>query len=214
MNKTIATFWSSNKSFVLFVLLMFSFRSAIADWNEVPTGSMKPTIIEGDRLWINKLAYDVKVPLTNLSLVSLSAPERGDIIIFESKKADERLVKRVIGLPGDKVAMINNKLIINNKVLAYEHVENSTTDYYEQLGNSRHKIRVNPQGSTLSSFNTVVVPEAQYLVLGDNRDNSADSRVIGFVPREEIIGRSRHVVISLDYDNYYLPRGERFLDIL
>ena len=214
MNKVIATFWSSNKSFILFILLMAFFRGAIADWNEVPSGSMKPTIIEGDRLWINKLAYDIKVPLTNLSLISLSEPERGDIVIFESEKADERLVKRVIGLPGDKVAMINNKLIINNKALAYHPVENSTTDYYEQLGTVRHKIRVNPQGNTLSSFNTVIVPETKYLVLGDNRDNSADSRVIGFVSREEIVGRSRHVVISLDYDNYYMPRADRFLEML
>jgi signal peptidase I len=93
------------RGFALFVFLMIIFRSALADWNVVPTGSMKPTILEGDRILVNKLAYDFKIPLTHISIYKFADPKRGDIVIFDSKLADTRLVKRVIGLPGDTVEM-------------------------------------------------------------------------------------------------------------
>lgn len=83
MNSWVINAWKENKSFILFLALMFVFRSAIADWNEVPTGSMKPTIIEGDRILVNKMAYDIRVPFTHIPLVKLADPDRGDIIIFD-----------------------------------------------------------------------------------------------------------------------------------
>src|SRR6187402_3582202 len=97
--KTFSVIWKENKSFFIFVVLMLVFRSALADWNTVPTGSMKPTILEGDRIAVNKLAYDLRVPFTAISLLKLADPERGDIVVFESKASAKRLVKRVIGLP-------------------------------------------------------------------------------------------------------------------
>ena len=93
--------WREYRGFALFIVLMIIFRSALADWNVVPTGSMKPTILEGDRILVNKLAYDFKVPLTHISVYKFADPKRGDIVVFDSKPADTRLVKRVIGLPGD-----------------------------------------------------------------------------------------------------------------
>ncbi len=202
-----------NKRFILLLCLMFIFRSSIADWNSVPTGSMKPTIIEGDRILVNKMAYDVHLPFTHISVLKLADPERGDIVIFDSKQSNIRLVKRVIGLPGDTIELNDNRLSINGVHLNYQDDEKNIAywDKVEDLFGVEHHIRVRkPHGSYLSSFKPVVVPEGHYLVLGDNRDNSADSRVIGFVPRGEIIGRSRHVVMSLDYDNFYLPRKSRF----
>lgn len=204
--------WQENKSFLLFLVLMFCFRSVIADWNTVPTGSMKPTILEGDRILVNKIAYDIRLPFTHITLIKLADPECGDIIVFDSKVSDKRLVKRVIGMPGDVVAMVNNVLIVNGKSLPYgnEQVQFQSVDKTEHLFDVEHMVRLNLSGSALSSFKAVKVPEGHYLALGDNRDNSADSRVIGFVPRDEIVGRSRTVVLSLDYDDYYLPRFERF----
>ena len=103
--------WREYRGFALFILLMIVFRSALADWNTVPTGSMKPTIVEGDRIFVNKLAYDLKIPLTSISVHEFADPKRGDVVVFDSKAADTRLVKRVIGLPGDLVEMRDNRLV-------------------------------------------------------------------------------------------------------
>lgn len=211
MNVLVSRLWQQNRFFVLFLVLMFVFRSAIADWNAVPTGSMQPTIVEGDRIFVNKMAYDLRVPFTLISMVKLADPERGDIIVFDSERAGKRLVKRVIGMPGDRISMHRNVLKINDQTLDYAELSDSDTDYIEDLLGIEHKIRINPRGyNRQASFPTVVVPEDAYLALGDSRDNSADSRVIGFVPRREIVGRASSVVLSFNYDNYYIPRRDRF----
>ena len=205
-----------NRSFLVFVVLMFVFRSAVADWNDVPTSSMKPTIIEGDRIFVNKMAYDLRVPFTHISLLKLSDPARGDIIVFDSNVSDKRLVKRVIGVPGDVVEMTDNRLTINGQLLTYA-VDASTdlsVDKTEDLLGITHSVRMKKAGGHLSNFSAVEVPAGYYLALGDNRDNSADSRVIGFIPRDEIVGRSRSVVMSLNYENYYIPRSDRFFHTL
>jgi signal peptidase I len=220
LSKNIKSFWSNNKSIFLFLSLMLVFRSAVADWNEVPTGSMKPTIVEGDRIFVNKMAYDLRLPFTHISLLTIADPKPGDIVVFDSEKSGKKLVKRVIGLPGDVVAMQNNVLTINNQPLSYSSVTNTAPMgeneiiKTEKILNIDHKIKLQLRGSRLSNFTAVTVPKDHYLVLGDNRDNSADSRVIGFVPRDEIVGQAKGVVVSLNYDNYYLPRTERFLKTL
>ncbi len=208
--------WNENKSLLLFIALMMVFRSAVADWNEVPTGSMKPTIVEGDRIFVNKMAYDFRIPFTHISLLKIADPDRGDIIIFDSSVSDKRLVKRVVGIPGDIVEMRNNILSINGQPLSYLRMsaDGQYVDSVENLIGVEHSVRMNTRGSALSSFEAVRVPEEAYLALGDNRDNSADSRVIGFVPRNEIVGRSRSVVLSFNYDNYYIPRSGRFFQSL
>jgi len=202
-----------NKSLIVFISLMMVFRSAVADWNDVPTGSMKPTIVEGDRILINKLAYDVSMPFTQQSLIKLADPKVNDIIIFESKVSQKRLVKRVIGIPGDIVAMHNNVLTINGSKVNYQIASQQENKKVltENIGKQSHTIQLTNTSSRLANFKAIRVPKEHYLVLGDNRNNSADSRVIGFVPRNEIIGRSSKVVLSFNYDNYFLPRAERFL---
>jgi len=210
-------FWKNNQSLILFLFLMVLFRTTLADWNTVPTGSMKPTIIEGDRILVNKIAYDLKVPFTHITLKKFSDPKRGDIVIFESEKAQKRLVKRVIGLPGDKITMLNNMISINDNKLKYKILAQDKDKLIaeEKYHTIHYRIKLNRlSNSTIANFDTIKVPANAYLVLGDNRDNSADSRFIGFVPREEIIGRARHVVMSLNYENYYLPRMNRFMHLL
>jgi signal peptidase I len=206
--------WREYRGLAVFLVLMAIFRSALADWNVVPTGSMKPTIVEGDRILVNKLAYDLKIPLTHISLHRFADPMRGDIVVFDSNAADTRLVKRVIGLPGDTVQMRDNRLTINGIAARYSGIEYEpdATFAIESYLNMSHRIELAPAGaSRFSTFGPVTVPQDHYLALGDNRDNSADSRYYGFIPRGEIVGNAKTIVLSLDYDNYYIPRADRFL---
>ena len=211
--KVLYKFWKNNRSLIVFIALMSVFRSAVADWYEVPTSSMKPTIEQGDRILTDKMAYDLRVPFTHISLLKSNEPQTGDIIVFDSQAADNRLIKRVIGVPGDTVSLVNNELIINGKKLNYEHVQNNidSVDKVEILNTKKHTIRIANVPSQLAGFETITIPDDYYLAMGDNRDNSADSRVIGLIPRGELLGKANKVIVSLDYDNYYIPRKERVL---
>ena len=162
---------------------------------------------------MNKLAYDLRVPLTHVSVLRFADPQRGDIVVFDSQAADTRLVKRVIGLPGDVVEMKDNRLRINGIEARYSKVERKGDAIFEveSYAGMVHRIERAPAASgQYGTFGPVTVPQGQYLVLGDNRDNSADSRVHGFIPRREIVGNARTVVLSVDYDRHYLPRMDRF----
>jgi signal peptidase I len=110
--------------------------------------------------------------------------------------------------------LINGQAISYQKTLTEKSHANDYFDNTETINGQSHNIRVNKAASGLANFNEIKVPAGQFLVLGDNRDNSADSRVIGFIPRNEIVGRSGKVAFSLNYDNYYLPRSERFFHSL
>ncbi len=206
-------------SILVALLVAGSFKSAIADWNVVPTGSMNPTILEGDRIFVNKLAYDLKVPFTTRHLAEWSNPRRGEIVVFYSPQEGKRLVKRVIGLPGDSIALWNNHLLVNGQEVAYEPVDQSNpglsvaADQFcvtEDLTGRKHPVLVTPRLPALRTFGPVTVPEGHYFMMGDNRDNSADSRYFGFVARDQIVGRATAVVISLNILDHYQPRWERF----
>ena len=172
MKKRLSKLWKENKSLFAFIGLMLVFRSAVADWSDVPTGSMKPTIVEGDRIFINKMAYDIRLPFTHVSLIKLAEPQTNDIIIFDSVVSDKRLVKRVIGVPGDKVAMKDNKLLINGLAISYQQTSTEkphSNNHYvntESINGQSHNIRTNNINSSLANFNEVTVPEGQFLVLG------------------------------------------------
>src|SRR5712671_2596096 len=110
------------RSLLILAIVLFSVRSSLADWNDVPTGSMRPTILEGDRVFVNKVAYDLKVPFTTLHLAQWSNPQRGDIVVFYSPKDGTRLVKRTVGLPGDTVELRHDQLIINGAAVEYKSI--------------------------------------------------------------------------------------------
>ena len=209
----------------LFIAIMLVFRSAIADWNQVPSGSMTPSILAGDRIVVDKLAYGLRIPFTLQRLANWAEPARGDVVTFLSPLDDRLLVKRVIGLPGDLVSLDENVLTVNGKAAAYRQLsateaglaeggEHQPERYLQEsiLGAS-HLIMLHPKARTSSHRNLPpsVVPEGHYLVLGDNRDNSEDSRAIGFVDAERIVGRATAVAFSLDYENFYKPRPHRFM---
>lgn len=200
----------NNFSFMLVVFVLFASRSSLADWYLVPTGSMQPTIVEGDRILVNKMAYRLELPFTDIALLNLASPQRGDIVTMSSSAADTRLVKRVIGLPGDTVELRNNHLIINGQPVHY--LTSASVDIVtEQLPEKPHAVQFLQVTRTMDNFAAVKVPEGAYLMMGDNRNNSADSRVYGFFPAVEIQGKAIRVLASLDPENNYLPRTERFL---
>ena len=207
--------WQENRQFLLLLSCIVFFKSAIADLSSISGASMLPTLLDGDKVWVNKLAYDVKIPFTEISLGEISDPQRGDIVIIDSERAGKRLVKRIVGTPGDTIFMQNNTLVINGVPAVYEVLfrDSESIIISEQLPEGSHQARLLSRNINRSSrsYGPIVVPDDQYFVLGDNRDNSADSRVYSFIPRAEIIGRSSSVVFSLDSKNNYMPRGRRFL---
>ena len=211
---------------LILILVLFSIRSSLADWNDVPSGSMRPTILEGDRIFINKLAYDLKVPFTTWHIAEWSNPQRGDIAVFYSPHDGKRLVKRVVGLPGDTLELRNNALVINGRLVEYQPIAEellrdlSPTDRAgrvfatEHLPGQTHAVAGNPVLPAKRSFAPTRVPEGQYFMMGDNRDDSFDSRYWGTVERRQIVGRATAVVLSLDKKNHWLPRWQRFFTSL
>jgi signal peptidase I len=209
---------------VVVAAVLLPLRSSVADWHDVPSGSMRPTIIEGDRIWVNKLAYGLRFPFTRAWVARWDAPARGDIVTFASPADGRRLVKRVIGLPGDRISMMGNRLFVNGEPVAYTIVERDVQGTLpdgrparqilarERLpGGAEHPIAITPGLASPSTFAEIVVPPGQYFVMGDNRDQSLDSRSLGFVDESAIYGRARHVALSLDRSNWFLPRFDRFL---
>jgi signal peptidase I len=216
--------WASGRGIFLMVLIVSSMRSALADWNDVPTGSMKPTILEGDRVIVNKLAYDLKVPFSRVRIARWSEPQRGDVIVFYSPADGMRLVKRVIGLPGDTVAMRDEQLFINGEWAHWTSPSevSGLSDFAgqrawqveEAVSGIHHMLMITENVPALRSFEARKVPAGEYFVMGDNRDDSNDSRYIGFIKREAIVGKATAVAFSFDRANHFKPRFDRFMTAL
>jgi signal peptidase I len=216
-------FWREwGKPILLALIVVLPLRSSIADWYDVPTGSMNPTIIEGDRVLVNKLAYDLKLPFTTRHLAQWNNPRRGDVVVFYSPADNVRLVKRVVGLPGDTLWMTDNRLVVNGIPVDYKPMSpdpfraefgdkiNARQFFEEALPGRDHTVMFIPGAGSMKSFGRIIVPRGSYFMMGDNRDNSADSRYIGFVSRDRVVGRVSRVAFSLNYDHHHLPRWDRF----
>jgi len=192
----------------------------------VPSGSMQPTILVGDRVLVNKLAYDLKVPFTTRHIAEWSNPQRGDIVVFFSPKDGTRLVKRVVGLPGDAIESRNDRLFVNGQAVDYTTLDPAVSRQLdaperarslfatEQLPAHPHAVMALNGVPAMRTFGPVQIPDGHYFMMGDNRDNSFDSRFFGTVDRSQIVGRTTTVVLSLDKSNYWLPRWSRTLSSL
>lgn len=223
----VRAYWRQEiRPLLVLAVVLFAVRSSLADWNDVPTGSMKPTILEGDRVFVNKLAYDLKVPFTTWHIAEWANPRRGDVAVFYSPYDDTRLVKRVVGLPGDVVELRNDRLILNGAAVAYDSLDAGVSGQLpeterrqslfasEQLPGRAHAVMAIPGVPAKRDFGPVRVPEGQYFMMGDNRDNSFDSRFFGMVERKRILGKTGGVAFSLNRDKWWLPRSQRFFRAL
>ena len=224
LSQRMGKFWRDYlRSFVIIVAVLTSMRSVVADWNDVPTGSMRPTILEGDRIFVNKAAYGLKVPFTTIHLIRWDKPDRGEIVVFFSPEDGRRMVKRVVAIPGDTIELRSNRLYINGQPLAYGPDSANWASALsaidqrwvrvssETLGNATHPIIEDPRlRNDMRSYGPVQVPAGKYFLMGDNRDNSRDSRFYGFVEEDKIVGRSSRIAVSVDPERSYRPRWGRF----
>lgn len=227
MKKYLHRFWKEWRIPLLFIVfVVIPVKSSLADWNWVPTGSMNPTILEGDLIYVDKIAYDLRIPLTMHRLAKWSDPKRGDIVICFSPEDGVRLVKRVIGQPGDTIEMRNNTLFLNGESVGYTKIGRDYTELLsgkrrvrcilaiEDLDGVAHTVMSTPSIQAMRSFGPVTVPQGSYFVMGDNRDSSRDSRYFGFVDRESIVGKAKVVIGSFDITDKYQPRFKRFFESL
>ncbi|APJ04611.1 signal peptidase I [Silvanigrella aquatica] len=204
MNK----FFNELRSILLIIAAIFAFRSSVLNWYVIPSGSLLPTLKIGDHVVVNKLSYGIMLPFMETRIFSWAQPQRGDIVVFEGPESENQLtlIKRVVGLPGDKVTFTNGILTINgvlaNQVLQTDRsiLENmggtesaDSYDLYSESGfsNFSHYILKRKWNSvTDSQTQTWVVPDKKLLLVGDNRDNSADGRFWGFMDQNRIYGRA------------------------
>ncbi|MCG9653590.1 signal peptidase I [Vibrio vulnificus] len=222
---------------IAFVLVL---RSFIYEPFQIPSGSMMPTLLVGDFILVEKYAYGLKDPVWRTQLVETGKPERGDIVVFKYPPSPNiDYIKRVVGLPGDTVRYNRQKEIciqpkgesvchmaIRNNVVESEFIQDgiNLTQTDEQLGEVKHQILVNPLRqdrveayAPRTGVSEWVVPQGQYFVMGDNRDNSADSRYWGFVPEANLVGKAVAIWISFEFDRgsdsvlpSWIPTGVRF----
>jgi signal peptidase I len=218
------------KSFFPVILIVFTLRSFLVEPFKIPSGSMMPTLLAGDYILVNKFTYGFRVPILNNTFIEMNHPKRGDVFVFHyppDPKID--YIKRVIGLPGDTIAYQDKQLIINGKTIdkqfiddyqykiAFQDVdgitkENNLTAHRskEQLNEVAHDILIHDVvnqynadsvGAKLLAGETVTVPAGNYFAMGDNRDNSADGRVWGFVPENNLVGKAFFIWFNFDQFN-------------
>jgi signal peptidase I len=215
------------KSFFPVILLVFVLRSFLVEPFKIPSGSMMPTLLAGDYILVNKFTYGLRVPVLNNTFIEINKPKRGDVIVFHyppDPKID--YIKRVIGLPGDTIAYQDKRLTVNGKPLATVFkddneylVKQANLDgseqtlkftahrYNEQIDEITHDIFTldsennyaeDAPGAIMQSGGVVTVPEGHYFAMGDNRDNSADGRVWGFVPEKNLVGKAFFIWFNFD----------------
>ena len=183
------------EAIIIAIVLALFIRTFVIQAFKIPSGSMKPTLLVGDHILVNKFIYGIKLPFTDKILISLNEPEKGDVVVFKFPLDTRKdYIKRVIGLPGDRVELVDKQLLINGRPTEDPHASYSMSGSMRMVG-------------------PVTVPAGQLFVMGDNRDESSDCRVWGFVPRPYLIGMAFLIYWSWDRKNYGV-RWDRLADIV
>lgn len=199
-----------SKSFFPVLLVVFLLRGFIVEPFKIPSGSMLPSLYIGDFILVNKFAYGIRVPVLNKKMIETGEPERGDVVVFRYPR-DPSLdyIKRVIGLPGDHIAYYNKVLYVNGKPVErkFSHQyegpgQTFANEYVEDLEGIEHAMLLMP-GRPNSLEGEYIVPEAMYFVMGDNRDNSNDSRVWGAVPEQNLVGKAFMIWMHWSEDSHW-----------
>ena len=213
-------------SFFPVIALVFILRSFLWEPFKIPSSSMVPTLLVGDLILVNKYTYGIRLPIINKKIIQLNDPQRGDVMVFKyPKDMSQDYIKRVIGVPGDKITYENKRLTVNGKPVDYtpldDYLDDESTVYHKQLEENltgiSHRILNDDPAPTLNlgqvtdfphkdacDYNedgfSCVVPAGNYFMMGDNRDNSADSRYWGFVPNENIVGKA--FLVWMNFSNF------------
>ncbi len=199
-----------SKSFFPVLLIVLLLRAFVAEPFRIPSGSMMPTLLIGDFILVSKFAYDLRLPVLHTKLIETGDPERGDVVVFRyPENPSDDYIKRVIGLPGDRIGYYDKVLYINGKRAPQQPVGlyhgvgsggamNGALLLREKLEEVTHNILVEPNSPGMQA--EYVVPQNRYFVMGDNRDNSNDSRFWGFVPDENLVGEAFMIWLNWDID--------------
>lgn len=199
-----------SRSFFPVLLFVLVIRSFVFEPFRIPSGSMMPTLLQGDFIFVKKYTYGLRLPVTETKILATGEPQRGDVVVFRLPSDPSiNYIKRVVGLPGDVVTYRRHVLTVNGEVMHTEpHPHASPVDprFIEQLGDRQHEILI-ADANHLTPGDEFKVPEGQYFVMGDNRDNSRDSRYIGTIPDGNLVGEA--VRIWMHIDGFEWPRWER-----
>lgn len=202
-----------SRSFFPVLLFVLVIRSFVFEPFRIPSGSMMPTLLQGDFIFVKKYSYGLRLPVSETKILETGDPERGDVIVFRLPTDPKvNYIKRVIGLPGDEVVYERHRLTINGELIDLQQAQDATLrapKYVEQLGDRIHDILITDPSNT-EMDGTYVVPDGHYFVMGDNRDNSKDSRYIDAIPETHLVGEA--VRIWLHVDGLSWPRWDRIGD--
>ncbi len=209
LSPALATVVEYSQSFFPVLLLVLVIRSFIFEPFRIPSGSMEPTLLRGDFIFVKKYSYGLRLPVLESKFLETGEPERGDVVVFRlPSDPNVNYIKRVIGLPGDTIVYRDHQLTINGEPVELEH-DDEPQVFVETLGEREHRIQITAPGSRQGE-NVYVVPDDHYFVMGDNRDNSKDSRFINAIPETHLVGEA--VRIWMHMDGLGWPRWERIGD--
>jgi signal peptidase I len=202
-SRALGTLVEYSRSFFPVLLIVLVIRSFVFEPFRIPSGSMMPTLLQGDYIFVKKFEYGLRLPVLETKILETGQPERGDVAVFRlPSEPNVNYIKRVVGLPGDTIEYLNHRLTVNGELVPLERnddepVEGVMPRFDEVLGEREHAILISDPGNSMRD-GVYRVPEGHYFMLGDNRDNSRDSRYLGAIPESHLVGEAVRIWMHMD----------------